>query len=66
VRGGKVTPITSEWNPERIIVLEFPTTEHITRWLMSKEHMPLAELRRESTNSKAIIVEGCEPDLSDA
>lgn len=65
-RGGKVTPLSSNWAPERIIILEFPSSEHITRWLMSKEHMPLADLRRESTNAKAIIVEGCSPDLSEA
>jgi uncharacterized protein (DUF1330 family) len=64
-RGGKITPLSSDWDPERIILLEFPSSKHITRWLMSKEQIPLDEIRRRSTNSKAVIVEGCSPDLSD-
>ena len=64
-RGGKITPLASNWNPERIILLEFPSSDHITRWLMSKEQIPLDEIRRRATNSQAIIVEGCSPDLSD-
>jgi uncharacterized protein (DUF1330 family) len=61
-----ITPLARDWDPEEIIILEFPSSEHITRWLMSKEHMPLAEMRRKSTNAQAIIVEGRSPDLSDA
>ena len=58
VRGGKVTPITDDWSPERIIVIEFPSFEHIKNWLISPEHAPLAEIRQRSTIAKAIIVEG--------
>ena len=62
VRGGKVTPVDGEWYPERIIVLEFPAMENVTTWLTSKEHMPLGDLRRKSTISRAILVEGCQVD----
>ena len=61
-RGGKVTPLAGDWNPGRIILLEFPSFEHVKNWLMSKEHMPLAEIRRKSTTARAILVEGCSPD----
>ena len=64
-RGGKITPLASVWDPERIIILEFPSSDHITRWLMSEEQRPLDEIRRRATNAQAIIVEGCLPDLSD-
>ena len=29
VRGGKVTPLGSEWHPERVIILEFPAAENV-------------------------------------
>ena len=35
VRGGKVTPLGSDWNPERVIILEFPAEANIRQWLAS-------------------------------
>ena len=58
VRGGKVTPIFGDWNPERIIVIEFPSYEDVKRWLSSQEYKEIAPLREKSTITKAIVVEG--------
>lgn len=65
-RGGKVTTLAGDWNPETIVLLEFPSSEHITRWLMSKEQIPLDEIRRKTANTRSILVEGCVPDGDDA
>lgn len=59
VRGGAVTPLTGGWHPERIIVLEFPSTEQMQRWNFSPEYLELAPLRIRSAKTKAIAVEGC-------
>lgn len=61
-RGGKVTPIDGDWYPDRIIVLEFPAMENVTKWLTSRENMPLGDVRRKSSLSRVILVEGCQPD----
>jgi uncharacterized protein (DUF1330 family) len=62
VRGGKVTPFLSgNWNPERIILIEFDSAEQIKNCFQSPEYLELAPLREQSTISKAIIVEGCLP-----
>ena len=58
VRGGKVTPIFGDWNPERIIVIEFPSYEDVKHWLSSQEYKEIAPLREKSTITKAIVVEG--------
>ncbi len=58
VRGGAVTPLTGDWRPERIIVLEFPTAEQMQRWNVSPEYLELAPLRVRSTKTRAIAVEG--------
>ncbi len=58
VRGGKVIPLFGNWNPERIVVLEFPSTEHLQRWFGSPEYSAIASIRMRSTEGKAIIVEG--------
>ncbi|MBW2331109.1 MAG: DUF1330 domain-containing protein [Deltaproteobacteria bacterium] len=61
VRGGKVTSLTGNWNPERIILIEFETIEHLQRCFESAEYLEIARLREQSTNSKAIILEGYLP-----
>jgi len=57
-RGGKITPIFGNWDPERIIIIEFPSEENVKQWLNSPEYMGIAMLREASTVTKAIMVEG--------
>ena len=59
VRGGKVTPLFGEWNPERVIVIEFPSMEDLTSCFGSDEYKKVAPLREGSTITRSIIVEGC-------
>ena len=58
VRGGDVTPLTGGWNPQRIVVIEFPSMERFHEWLASPEYSVIAPLREQSTKSKVIVVEG--------
>ena len=59
-RGGNVTVLGGQWRPERIVLLEFPSAEHVLRWLQSPEYAHLSPLREQSTTANAIIVEGLE------
>jgi uncharacterized protein (DUF1330 family) len=59
VRGGQVTPLSGNWNPERIIIIEFETIEHLRRCFGSEEYRELAPLREKSTLGRSIVVEGC-------
>jgi uncharacterized protein (DUF1330 family) len=61
VRGGKITPLSGDWKPERMIVIEFATIEQLQKCFQSKEYLELAPLREQSTASRSIIVEGYEP-----
>ena len=58
-RGGAVTPVSNNWNPERIIVIEFQDREQHRRCFQSPEYLRIAALREQSTVSRAILVEGC-------
>jgi len=58
VRGGRVTPIAGDWTPERVIIVEFPSLDHIRRWLESPEYAELAPIRERATRGRAIAVEG--------
>ena len=57
VRGGEIRPL-GDWKPERIIVLEFPTEDHIKKWLGSPEYKAIAPLREEGASTQAILVDG--------
>lgn len=57
VRGEKIRSFGA-WKPERIIVIEFPTEDHIQRWLTSPEYAAIAPLREEGAETQAILADG--------
>jgi len=57
-RCGKITSIFGNWNPERIIIIEFLSQENVKEWLNSPEYKGIAILREASTVTRAIMVEG--------
>ena len=58
VRGGKIVPLGQQWNPERMIILEFPTEENVWQWLSSAEYQKIAPLREQGADTRAILLEG--------
>ncbi len=58
VRGGAITALAGGWDPQRMVVIEFPTMERFQEWLTSPEYSAIAPLRERSTKGKAIVVEG--------
>jgi uncharacterized protein (DUF1330 family) len=58
IRGGKITPLFGDWNPERIILIEFPCHEDVERCFKSKEYLEIAKHRENSTITRSVILEG--------
>ncbi|MCI4373010.1 MAG: DUF1330 domain-containing protein [Thermoplasmata archaeon] len=51
--------IEGDWNPPRVIVLEFPNMGALRAWYASEEYAPVLKLRKEgATTSKMVAVEG--------
>lgn len=63
VRGGEVVALAGDWQPERIVVLEFESSDQAQEYLTSPEYLALVPLRQKSITSRAIIVPGYEYDL---
>ena len=63
VRGGEVAALAGDWQPERIVVLEFESSDQAQEYLTSPEYLALVPLRQKSITSRAIIVQGYEYDL---
>lgn len=56
-RGGRVEMLEGDWNPQRIVVLEFPTLESAKAWWASEEYRLPKEMRMASAETRMIAVE---------
>jgi len=58
VRGGRTEVLEGDWQPNRIVVLEFDTIEMARAWVDSEEYAPARKLRQAAARSNVIIVAG--------
>ena len=58
VRGGAVETLEGDWQPKRVVVLEFPSLEQAKRWYNSEEYRDPKALRFKTAKTKLILVEG--------
>lgn len=58
VRGGAMEILEGDWQPKRMVIIEFPTMADLMAWYNSKEYEPFKKIRQEITNSKMVAVEG--------
>lgn len=61
MRGRKVETLEGERDVDGLVVLEFPSMEHLNRFYNSPEYAPLIKLRQQSADTiaiSAISVEG--------
>lgn len=57
VAGGHARTLSGDWSPERIILLEFPSTERMMEWYDSEEYRPWRELRERSARASIVVTE---------
>ena len=58
VRGGAVEVVQGDWNPSRLVIIEFESAEQALNWENSPEFAELRELRNGASNSNVIVIEG--------
>ncbi len=58
VRGGEVDVIEGNWQPQRLVVVEFPSKEHAQAFLHDPDYQAAAALRHAATTSNLLVVEG--------
>ena len=58
VRGGAVEKAEGNWEPSRIVIIEFESMERAKRWYNSKEYRGPMQLRHQSANTNVLFVEG--------
>ncbi|MGN0436382.1 MAG: DUF1330 domain-containing protein [Wujia sp.] len=57
VRSEKITTLSTDWKPNRIIIIEFDTREQLEMCFSSEEYKRIAALRENTVDSRALIVE---------
>jgi uncharacterized protein (DUF1330 family) len=59
-RGGKTETFEGGWQPNRLVILEFPSMDQARAWIDSPEYAPARALRHKYANSKMVAIEGLE------
>lgn len=58
VRGGRTELLEGDWQPKRIVVLEFPTTERAKEWLNCEDYSEPRKMRHRTAKTNIVVVEG--------
>lgn len=60
-RGGRMVSMEGNWQPERLVILEFASVEAAERWANSPEYAPVRAMRLAATDSRLVILDGVTP-----
>ena len=60
VRGGKVEVMEGDWQPRRVIIIEFQDMPALKRWWNSPEYAEAKKLRLGAAEANVAFVEGIE------
>ncbi len=58
VRGGRTEVLEGDWQPKRIVVLEFESAERAREWLNCEEYREPRKMRHRTARTNMILVEG--------
>lgn len=57
-RGGATKVLEGEWDPHRLVVVEFPDMSSLLAWYDSPEYAPLKAIREKCADTRIIALEG--------
>ncbi len=60
VRGGETSTIEGDWQPQRLVVLEFADKEHFRSWYDSPEYTAIRAIRFKASTARAVLAQGIE------
>ena len=58
VRGGELVVLEGDWQPPRVVLLEFDDLEAARRWYESRAYQEAKKLREGAARFRAIAVQG--------
>ncbi|MCM2680221.1 DUF1330 domain-containing protein [Echinimonas agarilytica] len=57
-RGADVSVVSGDWQPKRIVMMEFPDQMTAEHWVTAKEYAPIHALRNKYATANMVIVNG--------
>ena len=57
-RGGTAEKLEGDWEPRRVVILEFDSVERAKAWWASAEYEEPKRLRQSASNANMIVVDG--------
>jgi uncharacterized protein (DUF1330 family) len=48
--------IEGKWNPARLVILEFPSSDAFRTWYASPEYAPVLKLRQEGATTNTVVI----------
>jgi uncharacterized protein (DUF1330 family) len=63
VRGGELAVLEGDWDPSRLVILEFSDLEAAKRWYDSQEYQEAKRLRKGAANLRMVAVQGLDEPL---
>lgn len=60
VRGGETSTIEGDWQPQRLVVIEFVDKEHFRAWYDSPEYAEVRTIRFKASTARAVLAQGAE------
>jgi uncharacterized protein (DUF1330 family) len=58
VRGGAAEVLEGDWNPARLVIIEFPDMARLKAWYASPAYRPLIALRQRCARARLLAIEG--------
>ena len=62
-RGGKTEVLEGDYQPNRIVILKFPSIDRAKEWLNCGEYREPRKLRHKTAKTNMIVVEGLDQPL---
>ena len=59
-RGGATQTLEGDWQPPRLVILEFDSVDQAKRWWDSEEYREARDLRQASADTQMVVIEGYE------
>ena len=61
-RGGAIRVLEGDWQPERLVIIEFTSTEAAQAWFDSEDYRQAREVRAGAGVWRMVVVDGVSPD----
>jgi uncharacterized protein (DUF1330 family) len=57
-RGGATEVVEGDWEPKRLVIVEFPSLEAARAWVHSESYGPVKAIRHRTAETQLVLIDG--------